>query len=278
MGFALLDYNLSAAAAGASNSDMSAVNDPDFSQRNSHYIFTEPYALLAAALVGASVTRARFQVPTWNAIGEYNILNANRSLNPPSNCQVDLTMASPPPVPLNEEFQIQASNNLGMGTEQENALIWIATQDWTKNLPTGRLTILCRASFTLTPTINVWSGGQNITLSQSLRGGVYAVIGATLQGSNAAAFRIIFPRYRLYHGRKLRPGFLCQNAIGDVISQQLDPWMLALGEWGRFHTFELPQVEVLGTTAGAITYQLFMWLVYLGEDVSLLSSGLGGGY
>jgi hypothetical protein len=273
MGFALLDYNLSAAAAGASNSDMTAVSDPDFSQRNSHYIFTENYNLLGISLVGASVTRGRFQVPTWNAIGEFNIFNANRSLQPPSNCQVDWYGAYPVPIPLNEEFQVQASNNLGMGTEIENAPFIIVTTDWSMNIPRGRMPILVRCSFTVTPTANVWSGGQNITLSQSLRGGVYAVVGATVQGSNAVAFRIIFPRYKLYQGRKLRPGFLTQNAVGDVVNNQMNPWIFAMGEWGRFHTFELPQIEVLGTAANSTTYQAFLWLVYLGEDVSLLNYG-----
>jgi len=277
MGFALLAYNQAAAGTNQTNLDLAAATDADFSQRNSHYIFTEPYQLLGASLVGASVTRGRFQVPTWNAIGEFGIFNANRSLQPPSNPQFDSWIPYPPPVPVNEEFQVQINNNLSMGTEQDSAFIILGTTDWTANLPRGRMPILVRASFTLTPTINVWSGPQSLTLSQSLRGGVYAVCGATVQGTNASAFRIIFPRYRLYHGRKLRPGFLIQNAIGDVLTNQLDPYQLAFGEWGRFHTFELPQVEVFGTTAGSITYQVFLWLVYLGEDVSQLSQGLGGG-
>jgi hypothetical protein len=137
--------------------------------------------------------------------------------------------------------------------------------------------IVIRVSFTVTPTINVWSGPQIVTFSQSLRGGVYAIVGATLQGTNAAAFRIIFPRYRLYHGRKLRPGLPVQTAIGDTLSNQIYPWQLQLGEWGRWHTFEPPTVEVLGTTAAGTTYQGFWWLVFLGEDVSQLSQGLGGG-
>lgn len=277
MGFAVLDYNLTAAAAGATNSDMTAVSDADFSQRNSHYIFTERYNMLGVSLVGASVIRGRFQVPTWNAIGEFTLFNANRGLQPPSNCQVDWYIPAPLPVPLNEEFQIQASNNLGAATEQENAILWLATQDWSMNLPRGVMPICVRATAAITPTINVWSGPSAITLIQSLRGGVYAVVGATMQGTNAAAFRIIFPRYRLYHGRKLRPGGLIQNALGDVVNNQMHPWIMGLGEWGRFHTFELPQVEVLGTTAGAITYQIFLWLIFMGEDISQLSQGLGGG-
>lgn len=277
MGFALLNYNAAAAGVNTVNLDFTAATDPDFSIRNGHYIFTEQYRLFATAIVGASVTRGRYQVPTWNAIGELTIFNANRSLQPPSNPQIDLYAAYPPPIPQMEEFQVQVSNNLGASTEIENAAVIILTDDWSSNLPRGRLPILVRASFTVTPTLNAWSGGQAITLSQSLRGGVYAVVGATVQGSNSMAFRIVFPRYRLYHGRKLRPGFLTQNAIGDVLSNQLVPWQLQLGEWGRFHTFELPLVEVFGTAANSTTYQVFLWCVYLGEDVSQLSQGLGGG-
>lgn len=271
MGFGLLNYNVAAAAAGGTNVDLSAATDQDFSQRNSHYIFTEQYNLLAAAPVGVSVTRGRFQVPTWNAIGEFSLFNVNRALQPPSNPQVDLWIAYPPPVPTNEEFQIQLSNNLGAATEIENCPIWIATPDWNQNLPRGRLPILLRGSFTVTPTLNAWSGPLAITFSQSPRGGVYSVCGATCQGSNAVAFRLIFPRYKLYMGRKLRPGALTQNAIGDALNQQEDPYRFAFGEWGRFHTFEPPQVELFGTAAAATTYQLFLWCVYLGEDPAFLN-------
>ncbi len=278
MGFALLNYNLTAAAAGATNSDMVAAVDPDFSQRASHYIFTEPYKLIAVAPVGVSVTRGRFQVPTWNAIGEATIFSVNRALQPPSNPQMDCYYDYPPMIPLNEEFQVQLSNNLGAGTEIENAPVWLITEDWTKNIPRGRTPLIVRATFTVTPTLNAWSGTQTITLSQSLRGGVYAVVGAVCQGTNSVAFRIIFPRYRLYHGRKLRPGSLIQTAIGDVVNNQAYPPYMDMGEWGRFHTFELPQAEVFGTAAVSTTYQLFLWLVYLGEEISQLNQGLGGGF
>lgn len=278
MGFALLNYNATAAAAGATNVDLVAASDADFSQRNSHYIFTERYRLLGVAPVGVSVTRGRYQVPTWNAIGEATIFNVNRALTPPSNPQADWSLQYPPEVPLNEEFQVQLSNNLGAATEIENALIWLATDDWSQNIPRGRTPLLVRATSVITPTLNAWSGPQAITLSQSLRGGVYAVVGAVVQGANSVAFRVIFPRYRLYHGRKLRPGHLVQTALGDVTNNQHYPPGMDLGEWGRFHTFELPQIEVFGTLAAAITYQVFLYLVYLGEEISQLNQGLGGGF
>ncbi len=277
MAFATLVYNASAAAAGATNTDFSAATDPDFSQRNSHYIFTEPYRVLGVAVIGVSVTRGRFQAPAWNAIGEFAIVNANRALQPPSNPQWDWYIARQPQIPLNEEFQVQVSNNLGAATEIENVVLQLLTDDWSANIPPGRLLLAVRVSFTVTPVLNAWSGPQILTFSQGLRGGVYAVVGGILQGTNSVAWRMIFPRYRLYHGRKLRPGGLIQTAIGDVVSNQLDPWVLAYGEWGRFHTFEPPTIEVFGTAAVGTTYQGFLFLVYLGEDVSQLNQGLGGG-
>lgn len=277
MGFQTLVYNASAAAAGATNTDFTAATDPDFSQRNGHYIFTESYRLLSSAVIGANVTRGRYQVPTWNAIGEFVLFNANRSLQVPSNPQYDWWIGRQPAIPQNEEFQVQVSNNLGAATEIENVVLTLITDDWSANVPPGRLIIPIRASFTVTPTLNAWSGPQILTFSQSLRGGVYAVVGGTVQGTNAIAWRIIFPRFRLYHGRKLRPGSLIQTAVGDVVGNQFDPWIMQYGEWGRFHTFEPPTIEVFGTVAGSITYQAFLWCVYLGEDISQLSQGMGGG-
>jgi hypothetical protein len=276
MGFELLAYNLSSDTASGTNTDFVAATDPDFSQRNSHYIFTEPYKLLSVFAVGASLSRGRFQVPTWNAIGEFTIFGVGTSLEPNSNMQFDQWLWCPPPIPMMEEFQVQMSNT-GAGGAIENAAVLIGTTDWNQNLPTGRMCIQIRASFTVTHTLNGWSGPQSITLSQSLRGGVYAVVGAQLQADDAVWFRLIFPRYRLYHGRKLRPGFLVQNAVGQPIGLPLDNWPFTFGEWGRFHTFELPQCETFGTAADSTTCQLFLWLVYLGEDVSQLGQGLGGG-
>jgi hypothetical protein len=277
MGFATLVYNAPAAGVNTVNLDFTAALDPDFSQRNGHYIFTESYRLMGSAMVGVSVIRGRYQVPTWNAIGEFVLFNANRALQPPSNPQYDWWEPRQANIPVNEEFQVQVSNNLGAATEIENVVLHLITDDWTANIPAGRLIIPIRVSFTVTPTLNAWSGPQILTFSQSLRGGVYAVVGGTLQGTNSVAWRIIFPRYRLYHGRKLRPGALIQTAIGDVITNQHNPWMMEMGEWGRFHTFEPPTIEVFGTAAVSTTYQGFLWLVYIGEDLSNLNTGLGGG-
>jgi hypothetical protein len=277
MGWAALAYSQGAAGTNQTNLDLAAASDPDFSQRNSHYIFTESYRLLGSVAVGASLTRGRIQVPTVNAVGEFALWNANRSATVPSNAQWDNFYDMPLQLPQNEEFQIQYSNNLGAATEQEQVLVYLATDDWSANLPRGRQLLQARATITVTPTVNAWSGAGAITMSQSLRGGVYAVIGCIVQGTNSAFFRIIFPRYRLYHGRKLRPGSVVQNAVGDVPFFYFRDGAFPFGEWGRFHTFELPQFEFFGITAASTTYQIFLMLMFMGEDVSQLSQGLGGG-
>lgn len=276
MGFALLGYQ-GTPGVNAASFDLSALTDPDFSQRNNHYIFTEQYALLHAYHQEASATRANFSCPTWNALGKANIWPVNVTstvLSPP---RIDTRWDYPARIPYNEEFQFQVSNNLGSSTEQAYGFIWIITSDFSRNIPRGALPIMVRCTATYNPGSVVWSGPQALTFEQSLRGGVYAVVGAECQAASVIAFRLIFPRYKLYNGRKLRPGFLCQNAVGDLIWPQAFDGPMALGEWGRFHTFEPPQMESIMTTGASTTHELRLWLVFLGEDVSLLQGGTGGG-
>lgn len=277
MGHALLVYNNPVAGVADANVDMTAAVDADFSQRNNHYIFTNRFRLARAWAIGASMTRARFQIPTWNAIGEWAIFNVNRLITPPANTQCDSYFPMPPRIPINEELQVQDSNNLGAATEIESVGIQLLTDDWTPQLPAGMAMFTIRATGTTTWTINAWSGPIAITLASQLRGGVYAVVGAQLQAGNSSFFRIVFPRYRLYGGQRLRPGGPCQNAVGNVTQNQPYPWNLDMGEWGRFHTFELPSIDVFGTAAASTAWVLYLTLVYLGEDVSLLGQGTGGG-
>jgi hypothetical protein len=268
MSFQCLVYNAPAAGVAASNTDMAAATDADFSQRSGHYVFTEQYKLFAAALLGVSVIRGRFQVPTWNAVGEFVLFNANRALTPPSNPQYDLYAEMGPDIPQNEEFQVQTSNNLGTATEIENCVLLLTPQNYNSNIPSTSKRpqlIPVRCTFTVTTILNGWTGPQAIAFSQSLRGGVYSVVGAACQGANSVAFRLVFPRMRMYNGRKLRPGWLTQTAIGDALPNQLDPWLLRMGEWGQFHTFEPVQAEVFGSAAASTPFQLFLWLVWLGE-------------
>lgn len=275
--FGLLMYS-GAAGAAAVYTDLTAAVDQEFTQRNNHYTFTEPYELLASCYGGDDVTNGRLLMPSWNAIGEFslwppNISAADTILSPP---RVQWFDGARPELSVNEELQAQITSTAAMAIGYD--ALWIVTKDWTRNLPRGRLTIPVRATGAVALTATTWSAAGAITLAQGLRGGVYAVVGASCFVANGLAFRLIFPRSKMYHGRKLRPGWLCNEALGDIDAAPIASDPFALGVWGYFHTFELPQIELFGNAAGAATQEIRLWLQYLGEDVAILNQLTGAGY
>jgi hypothetical protein len=269
MPFHLINYTL-ATGGSVTDTDMTAATDSEVSQRNSHYIFTEQYQLLAAFANGANLTRVNIQIPTWNQVTRFNVWPVNKSSNVPSNPQLDYWFAYPPPIPVNEEFTVKATDS---ANEQVNVFLWLGTANWNRNLPAGMQPLPIfevRVNYT-TPALsaNVWSGLSAVTFEQSLRGGTYAVVGAQIQGSGLLAARFVFPRAPIYNNRKMRPGVLCQQAIGDVpiVFPPFGPMMW--GELGRFSTFEPPQLEFFANGAGAVTMESRWWLVWLSTDMNV---------
>jgi hypothetical protein len=263
--------NVAAAAFGAENA-LSAAADPDITQQNGQYIFTGPYNLLADAMVGASVTTGRYNVAQWNGWGRPNLLFGMRGLNPTSPTFWNRYDQAPLPLPQNQQIQTLVTNNLGASTEIENVVWQIGTADWSLNLPSGQYDFIGRATATITPTLNGWNENQAIAFDQLPLGGVYAVIGAHCVGSNAVAWRLNFPRTRMYLGRRLRPGNLLINALGNVPDLQGSNLWSGFGLLGYFHTFELPTLGVFGTAAVSTQFQLFLRLRFMGMPVSLLDA------
>lgn len=263
--------NTIATGGSVTDKDTPAAVDSEISQRNSHYILTEQYDLLAAALFGATITRANISVPTWNQVTKFNVWPPNRNVAIPSPPQLDTWFDYPPPLPMNEEIIAQITDT---ASEQATMFSWIAPHgNWTMNLPKGKgpLPIFeARVFFTASSiTQNLWSGLQNITFEQSLRGGTYAVVGCEVQGTNLLAFRLVFPRAPIWHNRKLRPGGLCTTAIGDLMSYNLPKRQFSWGEWGRFSTFELPQMEFWINTTGTPAIECRLWLVWLSDSMDV---------
>ena len=266
-------YNIPAAAAGASNVDATYATEPVLRSQNSHLIVQAPFKVAAVTLVGVSVTRGRWQIPKINFFGEPVIMSANRSLQPPANPQWDYWGEKGFMLPQGQEVQLQISNNLGAATEIENGIVQLVTPDWKKAIPEpARFSIWVRATAAITPTLNAWSGGTLIVPAQSLLGGTYGIRRCIVQGTNAVAWRFVMARPMVYSGYPLRPGDLIQNAVGDQLGYQLSPWDGPWGRLGYFSTLELPQIEVFGTVAGAITYQIFMLLDQLTEDTNAVSN------
>lgn len=265
--FHLAGYFVAAGVADA-NVDMAARPDSVFSIRNNHFIFSEQYNLIAAAHLAASATDARLNVPSLNAISRHHIWPVNRSATPPSFPRIQDLRSNPIPIPVNEELAVEESNNLGAATEDTTAFLWLAPPSWNRNLPPSSKAnprLVLRATAAVARTADTWSGLGAITFEQTPRGGWYCVNGVYCQDVNCRAFRVFFPRNTLINGRILRPGALCSAALGDL---EYPYFKDGLGEWGRFHTFEPPQIEVYGDAAGASTQILMLDVTYLGDTPS----------
>lgn len=245
----------------------SAVADPNFTQQNNSYIFTEPYNLCGVYAAGATIAAAQIYDAQLNAINPLQIYPTVPQLAVPSNPNVMTLVDAPIPIPLNEQFQAQLANAAG-GAEPDFMLFFLkpvqdpAPYPVMAGTPSNPRTMAVITS-TIVLTRGVWSPSVAINFTNPLRGGVYQVNGMYLVCATGICFRLIFPRSPFYMGRKLYPGGLCEAAYGNVPFKR-GPWWL--GGWGRFNYFEPPQIQVLaGTTAGSTTYTGYMDMTYMGQ-------------
>lgn len=175
-------------------------------------------------------------------------------------------MRNPIIIPRQEELTVAVTQGAA-GTGQ--GLLWVAPRSFNPAIPTRGERLITRATATIVAaTEATWSALATLTFTRDLQGGVYSVIGAYLVAANAVGFRLYFPTGPLWSGRRMRPGGLVQNAVNSI------PCRLnsgILGEWGRFWTFEPPQLQVFGDAAGG-TYELMLDLAYLGTDRGLLGT------
>lgn len=269
MSFHLLSWSL---ATGGSIVDtaVTPVPDPEIAVNGNNFVFTEPFEMWASALFGATITRANYSLPQWNQYTKFNIWPPNRSLGIPSPPQLDTWFDYPVPFSQNENFSLLVTDTT---SEQATAFTWIAPRGQIRNLPSGQDPVpIIETRWTLSSasiTQNVWSTLQTPVLEQNLRAGTYAIVGSQVQGTNLLAYRWVFPRAPIWQGRKLRPGGLATNAIGDLMEYNLPRRQFTWGEWGRFSTFELPKLEFFINTTGSPTIEGRLWLVHIKDSTDV---------
>jgi hypothetical protein len=271
--FHLLSYADTSPSASNTANDLTANVDAEFSQRNGHYLFSEPYVLLGIAIFGNNTAEANMLSPTLNSVTKFNVNPLNDSsisLSPP---RMDFWIHAPIPLPMNEEIQINVTTGSSSVAAPITAVLIIGPQgQWNNKIPQGITPVPIfemRASCTPTLNSNAYSGLVPLAFEQSLRGGTYAVVGAEFIGLGVLAARIIFPQAPLINGRRMRPGCIASNAVGD---QTLAVGLIGpmwLGQYGQFTTAELPQLEVLGLGTGTPTVSVLLRLVRLSETINV---------
>jgi len=254
--------------AALTNSDVNAAQDDVLTRRNSHLIFTQPLNLLAAWGSSSTLTRARFANASLIRLGNVHLWPLERSDTVIALPQMMDFRDAPMKLPQNEELTIEATTDAA-GPIIQNFLLLLSDPRWSPTFPAFQERLKTRATAVITAgAASSWTALSEITFERDLWNGVYAVVGANVVAANAIAFRFRFPDQRPAYDRQFRPGGLVQNALG------LDPNPMfsgGLGEWGRFHTFTPPEVQLFDDTAGG-TYEIRLDLLYLGEAVGHLGA------
>lgn len=266
-------YN-GAAAFGVENA-INAVADPDFTIQSNNFVFTSDYLLLATAMLGASVTQGRYITAQWAIQGYPRIYAANRAATPPSLPIWDYFRNKQVHLPQEQQVQIDVTNNLGASTEKEAVILQIGTPQWSMNLPPAQWNVILHATCAITNVAGSWVENNAITFDQPPLGGVYVICGTQVVGANAYAYRWVFPRSPNYMGRRLRPGGLVQTAFGNTPAYGNNDAWNHFGVQGAFWTYEQPTLGTLGQTAGAVTYDVYMYCAFLGQQTSLLDQYVG---
>src|SRR5262249_11501027 len=103
-----------------------------------------------------------------------------------------------------------------------------------------------------TTVANVWATAA-ITLDSPLPSGRYAVIGSHAFGTNGQFHNLVFPN------QVWRPGGLCYADVTGI-NTRYTRWG-AIGVFGEFETFALPQLSIQASAAATTTYTVFMDIV-----------------
>lgn len=262
--FHLLANNNTAMGVNAANTQLAAVPDPEFSNRGTTgaFILSEDYDLIWSAIFATSFTDARFDVPSINQIARHHFFPGNRAAVISSNPNVQDMRSMPLQLPKLEQLIVQASNNLGSSTEVCTHFMAIAPRGQSIGLGGGQRRLQLRFTASVTGVAAAWSSLGNLVFDENLRSGWYRIVGCNIFDAGTLAFRFVFSRPDIYQGRKMRPGGLAMEALANI------PWlpqMGGLGSWGRFHSFEPPQLEIFANASASSAQVGIMDVIYEGE-------------
>lgn len=244
------------------NTELDLVPDSVFTGRNNHLIISDPWDVIAIEGGSLNAQRLRFNVPKWNPYGRMQVQPINGDADVPSNPQVADFRGYPLRLPRDTEIALEATSDLGCGTEDFVAGMWLVAPGWSPQMPQGLFRSTIRATVaSFTTTADAWSAAQALVFDETLEGGTYAVVGAVVFTLGPKYYRLIFPRMRETQGRRLRPGGLCQQDPNEIPLNRNFPG----GEWGRFHTFEQPTIEIYSNAAAAETPVVYLDVIFLGD-------------
>lgn len=222
------------------------------------YLIPTDMEIFGAFAANDTITRARIATESLRTLGLPEIYPLNVVAEPTLPLSIDWRLNDPIRVKRNDSLSVECSNGASTA-DFAWAGLYLRTQKY--GVPAGPVTTVSGTSAN-TLVANAWTAA-GITLDQNLPVGDYAVVGMKVVCADAWAARLIFPA-----GQGMRPGTMTGETVAGYEYQD-QARHGKLGEWGRFHSVNIPQLEVLGHTAGAETPRVYLDVVQLNNNPQL---------
>lgn len=240
--------------AAATLQDIAAVvNDNYLTRQNEHYWAQDDMRLMWTYVRDAGITNAQLSTPDFRRVSVPSLYPFQRAAAPTSLPAIADYRPNNIIVPRLDEIALLVSND-GAGGVDCYGVITLESLQHTKNVPQGDVYTL-RATSTITRVAGQWVQGT-LTFDQVLPAGTFTVVGMSAVGATTEAVRLSFL------GGGTRPGCICMPTFVTF------PWAYnmkgGLGVWGQFANTAPPNIEVLGTAAGAVTYTVFLDVILTG--------------
>ncbi len=237
MSFHLLAFT--ASLGDVTNTDVPALTDDVFTIQNGHFLPSEDWLLQWAAQFSPNHENGRIVTPSLREISLPFIVPIGAAILPASDPNVADYRDQPLRLKRLEEIANELSTT-GVGPSRVTALYAVTRAP--RNAPGGS-PITMRGTATTAAVANAWTT-LAITWADTLPIGKYAVVGLTVQSTNAIAARVNFPN------QEERPGSV---SVGALTDKQLPMFLKGgLGEWGQFDSFAMPDIQVLANVADAV--------------------------
>lgn len=238
------------------NETVTAVADPALpTTANGGFLMPQDLQCIAGQAMNDTITDARFSVPSLRTLGLPYIDALLQTATMATGDKYASWKDTGPLFRKNDELIAQASN--GVSTVKTAFMAAWLRRAYLPVPPGPRTTLTITKSITLVAKQWVLSP---VTFNQIPPVGDYAVVGMHAWCTNGVFARLVFPTNTTW-----RPGCPCYQALTTTDARPFFRFG-NLGEWGRFHSVNLPQVEVLGDTAGAQTFNAVLDLVMLSQN------------
>ncbi len=240
--FHTLAFAAAALDATAGDVQLAGVSEDLFQLNSSRFRIPENYDLIFSYIGGVGLTRARINTPSMRTRGFPQLFPLNVAVAPVTRPAVGDYRHHPIKLRYDEDLEIDITN---AAAADAVCLVGVTQQDM-RNAPVPSDARWVRFTASVTMTVLTWSAPAVITFQESIDSGQYGVYGAGAVAADSVALRLIF------NNQYMRPGFLVQPTAGLIPDAMFNK---TLGLWGTFRNTVAPQIQGLGTVAGAETIE-----------------------